>query len=242
MIQRLTLYLVLIIISSMSCKPSTQGTNLKGTNEQKNKGKSTVKNTLKLTGTTIASESVDIKSEVTGRVVKMYFEDGEVIKKGQILVKLYDEDLLVQLKKAEIEITHQENILQRQKQLLSASAISQEEYDISETNLELLHINKKILEEQLSKTRISAPFTGKIGFRAISEGAIVNTSTIIATLIKTDVIKIEFQVPEKYFNLIPLNTSISFKTAGSDNSYSAKIIAKDPQIDIIDRTGKIRAQ
>ena len=68
----------------------------------------TTSNTITTTGNIIANEEVEIKSEVSGRVVKIYFKEGSPVSKGQLLVKLNDDDLLAQMQRLNIEIKLQE--------------------------------------------------------------------------------------------------------------------------------------
>ena len=87
----------------------------------------TTSNTITTTGNIIANEEVEIKSEVSGRVVKIYFKEGSPVSKGQLLVKLNDDDLVAQMHRLNIEIKLQEEKEARQKQLLASTAISKEE-------------------------------------------------------------------------------------------------------------------
>lgn len=198
-------------------------------------------NTIGTSGTIIANEEVEIKSEVSGKITGIYFKEGQTVYKGQLLVKLNDDDLQAQIKKMQIEIKLAEEKEKRQKQLLSSSAISKEEYDESLTNLYLLKANVEIIKIDVAKTKITAPFSGIAGFKYISPGAYINSSTVIATIQNTNPLKLEFAIPEKYNLMVKTGTLVNFKVAGSSENHKATVYAKDPKIDPMSRTVKIRA-
>jgi len=198
-------------------------------------------NTISTSGSIIANEEVEIKSEVAGKITGIYFKEGQSVSKGQLLVKLNDDDLQAQIKKMQIEIKLAEEKENRQKQLLSSSAISKEEYDESLTNLSLLKANVEIIKIDVAKTKITAPFSGIAGFKYISPGAYINSSTVIATIQNTNPLKLEFAIPEKYNLAVKTGSLVNFKVAGSSENYKATVYAKDPKIDPMTRTVKIRA-
>jgi membrane fusion protein (multidrug efflux system) len=204
-------------------------------------GETSIAEQLSATGTILANEEVEIKSEVPGKITGIYFKEGSLVTKGQVLVQLNDDDLQAQLKKMAIEIRLQEEKEARQKQLLAASAISKEEYDITKTNLALLKANVDILQTQLDKTRITAPFTGIIGLKSVSPGAFISASTIIVSIQNVNPLKIEFTIPEKYNHLVKPGTVVRFAVAGVSKELTATVYAKEPKIDATTRTTKVRA-
>lgn len=196
---------------------------------------------LTTTGSILPNEEIELKSEVAGRITGIYFKEGTFVKQGQLLVKLDDDDLQAQLNKLKIEMELAQQKEKRQNQLLASSAISQEEYDISETGVNLLRANEKILLTSISKTRITAPFSGVIGLKNVSPGAIITPSTVIASLQNTQPLKVEFSIPEKYNNLVESGKTVDFRVAESEAVHKATIYAKEPRIDEATRTTRVRA-
>ena len=86
-----------------------------------------------------------------------------------------------------------------------------------------------------------APFSGKIGLRSISPGTYVTPSILVAKLVNIGKLKITFSIPEKYTSQVKINTFISFKVAGSDEKYTAKVYAIEPEVEVATRTLKVRA-
>lgn len=193
------------------------------------------------TGTIIANEEAEVRSEISGRVVGIFFKEGSYVNKGQALVKLNDDDLQAQLKKLNIEIKLAEEKEGRLKQLLVSAAVSKEEYDIALSNVNMLRANAEIIKTNIDKTRIIAPFNGIVGLKYISPGAFITSSSIIASIQNVQPLKLEFSIPEKYNNLVKSGAAVDFKVTGMDETFKAIVYAKEPKIDAITRTSKVRA-
>lgn len=198
-------------------------------------------NTIYSSGTIVPNEEVDLKAEVSGRLVGLNIQEGSYVKKGQLIAKLNDQDLLAQIKKIDYEEELASQIEARQKKLLDIDAISKEEYDQAMNRVNTLGADKELLQVQLEKTEVRAPFSGYIGFKNISEGAYITPSTNIATLVQSNPVKIDFSIPEKYVNDIESGQDIIFEVDGTDDQFSARVIAIDPKVDEDLRTLRIRA-
>jgi membrane fusion protein (multidrug efflux system) len=194
------------------------------------------------TGTVVPNEEVELKSEVNGRLIGLNLQEGNYVKKGQQIAKLQDDELKAQLKKVAYEEALAAQIEARQKKLLDINAISKEEYEIAINKTKTLNIDKELLEVQLRKTVITAPFNGKIGLKNISEGAYITPATVIGTLVQTNPVKIDFTIPEKYSQLIKRGQKITFQRDGSPQDYTAVVIAIDPKVDENLRTLRIRSR
>lgn len=198
-------------------------------------------NNVLTSGTVLANEEVDLKSEVDGKITKIAFKEGSRVKKGELLVKINDAELQAQLNKAKFTLQLLKDKEFRQKQLLEKEAISQEEYDDA---LNQLNVNKSevnLIEAQIDKTEIRAPFDGIVGLKNVSEGSFITSSTIIASLQNINPIKIDFSVPEKYSGLVKVGDKINFTVVGNDDKHVATVYAVEPRIDPVTRTLKIRA-
>jgi membrane fusion protein, multidrug efflux system len=107
--------------------------------------------------------------------------------------------------------------------------------------LNTLKADQELLQAQIIKTEVRAPFNGVIGLRTQSEGAFINSSTVLASLQQLDPIKIEFAVPEKYVSELKKGTEINFYFQNSDKPYIAKVYALESRIDYTTRSLKARA-
>ncbi|MGB4773799.1 MAG: efflux RND transporter periplasmic adaptor subunit [Daejeonella sp.] len=126
--------------------------------------------------------------------------------------------------------------------LLKKEAISKEEYDLALADLRSLQSQTQLIQAQLSKTQIRAPFSGKIGLRSISTGEYLTSSTAVANLMSINPLKITFSIPEKYAGQVKLNTPLSFTIDGSDKKYTATVYALEPAIDMSTRTLQLKAK
>ena len=198
-------------------------------------------NNVITTGTILANESVELKSEISGKVVKILFKEGSRVSKGDLLLKINDEELQAQLLGARSALKLAEDNMARAKKLLEKQGISQQDYDAAANDLNVKKANLDLIKAQIDKTEIKAPFEGIIGLKYVSEGSFINSSTVIASLQDIDPVKIDFSIPEKYAGFVNIGDKIKFSVAGSGNSYSGTVFAIEPKIDETTRTLKIRA-
>ncbi len=131
---------------------------------------------------------------------------------------------------------------QRLKTLLAVNSIDQATYDAALNNVNLLTAKIKVLDAQIDKTVIKAPFTGTLGLRQISLGAYVSPTTLIGTLSQSDKIKIDFTVPASYENLVSIGGFVSIESTDSVEKLTAEITAIEPQINTATRNLKVRAK
>lgn len=199
------------------------------------------KDNIILAGTLEANEEIEIRSEVSGVVENINFMEGRKVSQGQVLLKVNDIELRAQLSKALTAKKLASENERRAKLLLEKQAISQEEYDIASADYQSATAEAELIEAQLSKTTIRAPFPGTIGLRAISTGTYVTPTTVIAKLVNTEELKITFSVPEKYASRIKVGSQLTFTTSDSNEEYPATIYAIDPLVDIVTRTLRMRA-
>ncbi len=193
------------------------------------------------TGAIRANESVELASEASGRLVRIYFQEGRAVPRGQIIVKINDADLQAQRARTLHRLNLAERRERRQSQILEQGGISQEEYDMAQSELNVLRSEIEVIDAQIAKTEIRAPFSGVIGLRYVSEGAYVSPQTRIATLHNLNPIKIDFSLPEKYANEVRVGGKIQFRVEGSDQLRQATIYAIEPRIAANTRTLQLRA-
>ena len=201
----------------------------------------TFDNNLSLSGSIEANEQVEIRSEVSGIVEGIYFQEGSNVSKGQVLFKVNDIELRAQLRQTKTREGLAFENERRAKLLLQKEAISQEEYDVARADFKSAQAQSQLIQAQIAKTAVRAPFSGKIGLRSISPGTYITPMILVAKLVNIGKLKITFSIPEKYASQVKTNTLLTFKVAGSDIKYSAKVYAIDPEIAIATRTLQVRA-
>ena len=202
----------------------------------------TLRNQLQVTGTILPNESVELKPEISGLVTKINFREGQYVTKGTPLVYLNDDELQAQYQRLQYTQKLFETQENRQKQLLAREAISQEEYDIVLNQYNTAISDIKLVEAQLAKTVVRAPFNGKLGLRLISEGTVISPTTPIVSIVNIDPVKIEFSIPERYSSQVTIGSPIFFSNESSSEEVEGRVYAFEPQVDLATRTLKLRAQ
>src|SRR5690554_2574717 len=201
-----------------------------------------IENNIFITGSLAANEDVELTSESSGIIKKIYFKEGQDVKKGDLLVKINDSELKAGLTSANFRLKLAEDIERRQEQLLSKGGISQEEYDATQNEVNVLRAQVELINAQIDKTEITAPFDGKVGLKYVSEGSYVSPSVKVASLQNIDPIKIDFSVPERYASQVINGSKISFTVQGIEEHIIGTVYAKEPRIEKSTRTLQVRAE
>lgn len=200
-----------------------------------------ISNEITASGTIRANEDVQLQPELSGKVIQINFKEGSKVTKGQLLVKINDADFQAQYKKLQLQSTLAEQTMQRQKQLLAINGISQQEFDLAQSQYSTVKADMDFQMAQIFKTEIKAPFDGVIGLKNVSEGAFVTPATVIASIQQIDPVKIDFAVPERYFPYLKKDGEVVFTIEGIAEKLKGAIFAIEPKIDLSTRTIQIRA-
>jgi membrane fusion protein, multidrug efflux system len=200
-------------------------------------------NDLRLTGSLVANESVVLKSEVSARVERINFAEGQKVKKGQLLVQLNDSEINAEIDKLSFTRKLNQNNENRQKQLLAKEAISKEEYETALTTLNTTLADIKVKEVQKQKHQIRAPFDGIIGLRNVSQGSYISSADALVTVYSINPIKIDFSIPGKYSALVNPKDKINFTVDSYEGQvFQGEIYAVEPQVDPKTRSIQARAK
>jgi membrane fusion protein (multidrug efflux system) len=196
---------------------------------------------IEIPGTIMANETTEIHPEISGRMTELHIKEGSYVSKGSLLAKLYDGDLQARMRKLDVQLKIAEQTEKRQAELLKIQAISQQDYDLSLLEVQSLKADMDIIREDIRKTEIRAPFSGKLGLKNVSPGAYVTPSAILTTISQVDQIKIHFNRPERYGSQLKNGMPIQFQIDGSSKSYVAHVIASEVKIEENTRSLAIRA-
>lgn len=250
-----TIYIILFIIAALALikifflKPENAGPPSAGGNQKAQTvtvtgfvaAPSLLENNISSSGTVFAYEEVDLRPEMSGKLVSVLFTEGTNVTKGQLLAKINDADLQAQLKKLNLQYKLAKEREGRVKGLLDINGISQEEYDVAANELQTIEADMEFTRAQIAKTEIRAPFNGKIGLKSVSEGSFVSNTNVIASIQQTELLKIDFSIPEKYAALVKVNDTVKFSVEGINGKMNARVAAIEPRIDAQTRNIMIRA-
>jgi len=196
--------------------------------------------TLSTVGTVRANESVTLVSELSRRLVKIHVEEGSEVKAGDLLFKLDDSDLLAELGEIDARLSLAQINKTRADNLLPRKAISQQEFDSLNSQLNLLQAQKHTQSVAISKTEIRAPFSGRVGVRQVSEGAFVSPTSPLITLQDVSRIKVDFPLPERYSGEVKSGQKFTFTVAGNGQVFEGAVTVLEPAIDATTRSLLVR--
>lgn len=192
-------------------------------------------------GSLLPNEEIKILPETSGRVTAISFKEGAHVNKGDVLIRLYNDDILAQVQKSKAQRELQVKIKERQAKLLSIGGISQQDYETTAAQIASIDADLAYSQAQLSKTIIRAPFNGRIGIRNVSLGAVITPTTVIATLQQSRILKLDFTLPDQYKDEVIAGKEVTFTVSGSLDTFKATISAIEPSADVATRTLKARA-
>ena len=196
---------------------------------------------ISASGTIVPAEETELHPEYSGRVVTLNLPEGAAVKKGALLLKIYDEDLKTQLQKLETQLKQAQITEKRLSDLIAVKGVSQQEYDLAALAVQTIKSDMELLRINIAKTELRAPYDGVLGLRRISVGAYVSPATAITTIRSSGAMKLDFNIPEKYSHLIRKGQQIHFRQDGSEQDRTATVIATEQSIDPNSRNLLVRA-
>ncbi len=196
---------------------------------------------LAMSGSLIPDEEVSLAFETSGKITDIFFKEGSMVEKGQLLAKINDAPLQADLRRKEAQLRLMQDRVYRAKALLEKEAVSKEAFQEAEANLSALRAEIDGVKAEIAQTELRAPFSGIIGLRQVSVGAFATTQTAVATLTKRSPLKVEFSVPERYAGTLPDGAPLEFTVEGDLTPRQAKVYASDSRVDANTRTFTVRA-
>jgi membrane fusion protein (multidrug efflux system) len=201
-----------------------------------------VEEKISLVASISANESIEVKSEVDGTVVGIHFEEGQPVKKGQLLVQLDEEKLKASVAEAEANFTLAASNRERSETMLGDRTISKQEYDQATSSYEARRATLELMKRQWRDTRILAPFSGIAGARLVSPGQVISRSTSLTSLVDIHPVKIELRVPERFLGRLLIGQTIEFRVAAyPGETFRGEVYFIDPQVDLTTRTVLVKA-
>jgi membrane fusion protein, multidrug efflux system len=197
---------------------------------------------LEALGNARANESVDISSKTSNVVMAVRFRDGERVRKGQVLVQLDDATTRADVAAAQAAVTESESQYNRSRELLSTQALSKSSFDQLEATLKANRARLQAAQARLEDTVIRAPFSGRVGLRRVSVGALISPGDVITTLDDTSVIKLDFSVPETFVSTLREGLMVrATAPAFPGRQFVGRVASIDSRVDVNTRSVIVRA-
>lgn len=206
-------------------------------------GQQTLVSRLTAVGSLQAEESVQIATEIAGRIVELAFEEGARVRRGQLLVRLDDSVDRAELQQAEAQRALARRTFERTRELAERRLVSPAEVDNAQAALAVAEAAVALAAARLQKTRITAPFDGVVGLRSVSVGTYVNAGQVLVALEAIDRMKVEFRVPETALRRVAVGQTLGLELdAFPGQRFEAEVYALDARASEDTRSLALRAR
>ncbi len=194
-------------------------------------------------GTLRSWESVVIRPEISGRVVKINFEEGQLANRGAVLVELDPAEAEAEVTRAKAAAELARQTYERARKLRQDGAGTAASLDRAQAELASAEAAVKLADARLEKTRLVAPFNGVLGLRKASIGALLMPGAEIVNLEQIDQLKVDFRVPERLLAAVKVDQTIRVAVdALGKKSVEGAVYAIDPQLETGGRSIVLRAR
>ncbi|MCU7843703.1 MAG: efflux RND transporter periplasmic adaptor subunit [Candidatus Thiodiazotropha sp. (ex Monitilora ramsayi)] len=193
-------------------------------------------------GTLKANESVLLTVNVTETVTAIHFDDGQRVDRGEVLVEMTSSEEHALLEEARANLDEAKRQYRRVKRLQSQGIEAQSLLDQRLREMDTARARLSAIESRLADRLIKAPFSGVLGLRDISIGALVETGDTITSLDDDSVMKLEFAVPSTYLTSLHSGLSIRARTrAYADRIFDGEVKVVGSRVDPVNRSVLVRA-
>jgi membrane fusion protein, multidrug efflux system len=191
------------------------------------------------TATLEPDSQVTLVSETNGIVAKLFVEEGNSVKEGQIICQLEDRGKQVVLQKAIINYQNAKMELERRQKSYDQKIISQSEYDKAKYDMEVAESGQKTAEVDIDRMTIRAPFSGVITERFIEKGQTIQAQAQLFTLVDTTPLKAKIYLPEREIFGIEDNQTVELSlNAEKDVRFKGHVKQINPSVD--PKTGTVK--
>jgi membrane fusion protein (multidrug efflux system) len=192
-------------------------------------------------GSLRSRQSVMLRPEVSGRIVRINFRDGERVRRGQLLVQLDDQLQAAQVQQARAELSIARANHKRNQDLVGQGFISQRSVDESSANLQVAQAKLSLAEATAARLKIVAPFDGIAGIRGVNLGDYLKDGADIVNIEDLDALFVDFRLPERFQSkLRPGQAAMVQVDAMPGRRWDAVVQAIDPLVDANGRSIGIR--
>ena len=203
----------------------------------------TLTDDVQAVGSLKSSQGVMLRPEVSGRISRLGFTDGQLVKRGQLLVQLDDTLQQAQLKQAEAQASIARTNLQRSRELQAQNFVSQSAVDQNAAAMQVAEAQVALAQAQAQRMRVLAPFNGTAGLRLVDVGDYVKDGADIANLEDLSALTVQFALPERYVGRLRAGQPVDLAVdALPGRSFKGRVLALDSQVDTNGRAVQVLAQ
>jgi len=192
-------------------------------------------------GTLQAWESVDISPSVSQNIVSLAFEDGQQVKKGDLLALLKQDAEQAALRELQASLGDREREVKRLTNLAKRNQVAQTDLDKVLTEVQVYKHQIEVVRSRIADRTLTAPFDGLLGLREVSEGALVSPGQRITTLDDISKLRLQFSVPAIRLAFLRQGQTVSARTPAFDKVFPGTVAAVDSRVDPVSRAITARA-
>ncbi len=194
-------------------------------------------------GSLASDEAVIIRSEIAGRIDRIWFEEGQRVESGQRLVTIDDSIYRAEFDQADARLKLSRANYDRAVDLQERGAGTQRALDEAASKLQEDQATLDLARARLERTEIASPFAGVIGIRRVSPGDYIMAGQEIVNLEAIDPIKVNFGLPEMLLSAVEVGQSIKVSVdAFPGEVFDSFVYAINPRIDAAGRNVELRAR
>lgn len=192
-------------------------------------------------GSLLAYDAAELHPEISGRLIYLNIPEGKTVSAGTLIARIYDGDLKAQLNKLKVQLETAHQTAKRYESLLAVNGVSRQEYDLKMLEISNIRADMEIVESNLRRTEVRAPFSGLLGLKLVSTGAYVSPATLLTTIREKERLRLQFSLPERYMGKIREGKEVLFQTEGNTRTYRARVDAMEAAVSENNRSLMIRA-
>ncbi len=202
-----------------------------------------LKDETQAVGTLRSRQGVMLRPEVSGRVKTIGFQDGQRVRRGQLLVQFDDALQAAQVEQAQAQASIARTNLQRNRELLAQSFVSQSVVDQSDATLQVAQAQVALAKAQLERMRIVAPFDGVTGIRWVNVGDYVKDGGDLINLEDISTMWVDFRLPERVINRVKPGQGVTVELESlPKRTFKGTVEALDSQVEANGRSVLVRAK
>ena len=192
-------------------------------------------------GSLRSRQGVMLRPEVGGRVKQIFFNDGQRVRKGQLMVQFDDQLPQAQVAQSRAELSIAEANHKRNQELVAQNFISQRSVDESAAALEVSRAKLALAQATLQRLQVLAPFDGIAGLKQINVGDYLKDGADMVNVEDIDAVLLDFRLPERFQTKIRAGQKAQLTIdALPGRPFSAIIQAVDPLIEPNGRSVGVR--
>jgi membrane fusion protein (multidrug efflux system) len=192
-------------------------------------------------GSMRAVQGSDLSTELSGVVTKIYFENGQEVKEGDLLVELDTQTEEANLRSAEAEADLARTVYDRTRMLRANNTVPQSEMDTAESNLRKMNALVEQLKSTIRKKQVRAPFSGQVGIREVNLGQFVDNGDKVVSLQSLDPIFVDFLLPQQLLSQVAPGSRLRVITdVYPGKSFEGELTAVNAEIDPVTRNIRLQ--